>query len=231
MEIRCCVAVFRDDAVLLVRSREDGATVWKVPGGHVRADEGLSACGRRELREETGLEAGPLRCGLFQEVHDEVSGRYIAEVVLFPLEKVHGQPRPRERGRQPYFVPLSSLRHMVLRPPIGHHLQGLHDLHRRELADQDDETGPDDAAMPSIATYPRMNPPQLPRGRTKRTGQGRREAVLQPWLCSASGSRSAIAVHARPKHQPPITSLGQCARSSTLLPPTATAPTAMTAPT
>ncbi|MFI0938520.1 NUDIX domain-containing protein [Streptomyces sp. NPDC021020] len=153
-ETRCCVAVFRDDSVLLVRSQENGSTVWKVPGGHVRADEGLAACGRRELREETGLEAGRLRCGLFQEVHDEASGRYMVEVVLFPLEKVHGEPRACESGRQPYFVPLSALARLTLRPSISGHLHGLHDLHRRELADQDEEPGPEDTTTPAMGMYP-----------------------------------------------------------------------------
>jgi ADP-ribose pyrophosphatase YjhB (NUDIX family) len=136
METRCSVAVFRDDRVLLVRGVEEGRTVWKLPGGHVRADEGLRACGRRELREETGLEAGELRCGLLLEVHDPDTGRYVSEVVLFPLEAVRGEPRTAEAGREPRFVPMEALDGLPLRPRVAAHLHDLRELHLRDLAEQ-----------------------------------------------------------------------------------------------
>ncbi|MBC3843301.1 NUDIX hydrolase [Streptacidiphilus sp. 4-A2] len=84
LETRCSVAVFRGDEVLLVRSDENGCAVWKLPGGHTRADEGLVACAQRELREETGLEAGALHCGFLVDTLDRSTGRYMTEIVAYP---------------------------------------------------------------------------------------------------------------------------------------------------
>lgn len=44
--------------VLLIRRRDNG--LWDVPGGRVEVGEATEAAARRELLEETGLEAGAL---------------------------------------------------------------------------------------------------------------------------------------------------------------------------
>jgi ADP-ribose pyrophosphatase YjhB (NUDIX family) len=48
--------------VLLVSSRDphDGVVVWYTPGGEVQAGESLEQAARREIREEIGLDVGPL---------------------------------------------------------------------------------------------------------------------------------------------------------------------------
>lgn len=138
-ETRCSVAVFRGDSLLLVRTEEHGSDVWKLPGGHVRAAEGLIACARRELREETGLLAEALHCAFVMDVHDQETGRYLVEIVLIPSESVPGEPRPREEGREPLFVPMDDLPRLTLRPPGTAHLYGLRHLHQREIAYQESE--------------------------------------------------------------------------------------------
>lgn len=53
------VAVFREGKVLLAqRTGGAGAGLWSLPGGMVEVGETCGAAALRELREETGVEAG-----------------------------------------------------------------------------------------------------------------------------------------------------------------------------
>lgn len=55
------VLAFRGDRVLLVRrGRPPRQGEWSLPGGAQRLGERAEDCARRELREETGIEVGPL---------------------------------------------------------------------------------------------------------------------------------------------------------------------------
>jgi 8-oxo-dGTP diphosphatase len=48
--------------VLLIRRKHSPyAGAWAIPGGFIEMEETLEASARRELREETGLEVGPLQ--------------------------------------------------------------------------------------------------------------------------------------------------------------------------
>jgi 8-oxo-dGTP pyrophosphatase MutT (NUDIX family) len=55
VELRCSAIVFRDDRLLLLRRRRDGAEDWVLPGGHPGSREGAAACVEREVLEETGI--------------------------------------------------------------------------------------------------------------------------------------------------------------------------------
>ena len=50
-----------DDRVLLIRSEFDGRSLWFTPGGGLEPGEVPEAGARRELREETGLDADDVR--------------------------------------------------------------------------------------------------------------------------------------------------------------------------
>ena len=73
--------------VLLIRRRDDG--LWDVPGGRVEVGEGTEAAARRELLEETGLEAGPLELlSVFsgpETLHTYPDGNTVAWVTVLYL--------------------------------------------------------------------------------------------------------------------------------------------------
>ena len=60
--------VLRDDQGRVLLQRRGDFDIWGLPGGSLEMGETLEACARRELREETGLSAGPLSLvGVYSE--------------------------------------------------------------------------------------------------------------------------------------------------------------------
>ena len=74
-------------AVLLIRRRDNG--LWDLPGGRVEPGEATEAAARRELLEETGLEAGPLELlAVFsgpETLHTYPDGNTVAWVTVLYL--------------------------------------------------------------------------------------------------------------------------------------------------
>lgn len=50
----------RGDVLLIKRDKAPAQGLWSVPGGKLEAGEALTACCRREIREETGLDVNVL---------------------------------------------------------------------------------------------------------------------------------------------------------------------------
>ncbi|MBI4979279.1 MAG: NUDIX hydrolase [Spirochaetes bacterium] len=69
--IRVCGALIRDNSILMVRHEHSGRSYWTLPGGSVEADETPEAAVKRELKEETTIEAETVRM-LFD---DQLSNR------------------------------------------------------------------------------------------------------------------------------------------------------------
>jgi len=77
--------VFDGDRILLVRHKKEGSyDFWVAPGGGVIDAEDIHQAARREVREESGLDAEPIRPIYLEEFH-EPSTRHIKTWILCEL--------------------------------------------------------------------------------------------------------------------------------------------------
>jgi 8-oxo-dGTP diphosphatase len=126
IDLRCSVAVFRDDAVLLIHRSRDGGDDWVLPGGTPHPGESMASCARRETLEETGLSVNPSRVAFILETLRPGARRRTVDLVFLAAAKVHGEPDPQEPDLEARFVPLGVLPGLDVRPPLAGHLRALH---------------------------------------------------------------------------------------------------------
>ncbi len=71
------IVLLRGDEVLLIRrGKPPGLGQWSLPGGAQELGETAEACARRELFEETGLQAGPMQLVAHADsIHHDATGR------------------------------------------------------------------------------------------------------------------------------------------------------------
>jgi 8-oxo-dGTP pyrophosphatase MutT (NUDIX family) len=135
VELRCSAIVFRGDAVLLLGRRRNGTRDWVLPGGHPRPREGTATCAYREVLEETGLDVQIGRVAFVLETTDPAGDRRLIEIVFLATERdAHAEPKAREPGLWPQFVPVDDTPQLDLRPPIAGYLRGLHRTRLRATA-------------------------------------------------------------------------------------------------
>ncbi|MBS4168720.1 NUDIX hydrolase [Parachlamydia sp. AcF125] len=85
--------VLRNQKILLGKRKGSlGEGQWACPGGHLEFGESVEACARRELKEETGLDAISLRLGPWIEnVMEQGQNHYITLFVL--VDRFSGEPQ------------------------------------------------------------------------------------------------------------------------------------------
>jgi len=90
--------IFRDGRVLLARrGKPPRLGAWSLPGGAQHLGEGAMQCARRELLEETGIEAGPLiLADVIDAVNRDTDGRvrYHYTIIDYCGHWAAGEARP-----------------------------------------------------------------------------------------------------------------------------------------
>jgi ADP-ribose pyrophosphatase YjhB (NUDIX family) len=120
--IRAAALITRGEAILLVchKTPETGELFWIPPGGRLEAyDESIFACARREVFEETGLEASCSRIAYVRECVD--LARQIQHLELFLLAD--------------YFAGEITLEHLPPSEPDADMIQESRWVSRAELQD------------------------------------------------------------------------------------------------
>ncbi len=111
--------VIRDDQVLLVqRANPPDAGLWGFPGGKVEFGETLLAAAARELHEETGVSARPLRVLTALDAYDIADdGTLRQHFALIAVQCVWqaGEPVAADDARDAAWLPIAALaRHGAL---------------------------------------------------------------------------------------------------------------------
>jgi 8-oxo-dGTP diphosphatase len=107
------IVLLKPDAVLLVRrAKPPSYGQWALPGGAQELGETAEQAARRELREEAGLEAGPMRLAAnVDSIHHDDAGRvrFHYTILDFAASWVGGDPVPGGDVSDALFAPLDRL--------------------------------------------------------------------------------------------------------------------------
>lgn len=116
-QLAVSVVVRRNGAVLLVRrAREPYRGQWSLPGGRVGFGERLRDAARRELYEETGIEATiGEEIGVFETIGNGAAPVAHYVIISFGADYRSGTPKPREDATAAEWVP----EHDVVRRPLA----------------------------------------------------------------------------------------------------------------
>ena len=114
--LRACGAILRGDTILMVQHCHDWGTYWTLPGGGVEASETPTQAVIREVLEETGLSASPVRY-LFTEEYDHIvcecyllTAPVAAEAILGSDPEEADLPAEQRMLKQVAWQPLEQVR-------------------------------------------------------------------------------------------------------------------------
>lgn len=96
--------------LLIQRGNPPFAGCWALPGGFIEPEETLEASARRELKEETGMEAGELfEVGCFGDPGRDPRGRTISVVYYTLLKDFQGDVSGQDDATAAQWFPLQAL--------------------------------------------------------------------------------------------------------------------------
>ncbi|MFM9939839.1 MAG: NUDIX hydrolase [Hyphomicrobiaceae bacterium] len=127
-------AIFRGEEILLIqRSKGTFTGLWSLPGGHVEPGETAQDAARREVHEETGIDA---RIDGLVGVHDVISrddaGMLRAHYVLTVYfgSWMAGEAVAASDSRDAQFFPLSNIDNVPMTPEAQSIIRKAVALHR-----------------------------------------------------------------------------------------------------
>ena len=100
------------EVLLVRRARAPSLGQWALPGGAQEVGETAEAAARRELREETGLDAGAMHLAAnVDSIHRDDAGRvqYHYTIIDFAAAWIGGDPAPGGDVSEAVFAPLAEL--------------------------------------------------------------------------------------------------------------------------
>ena len=107
------VCLLRPGHVLLIRrAKPPNAGAWSLPGGAQNLGETAEQAARRELLEETGLEAGPLHLAAnVDSIHRDATGRiqFHYTILDFAGHALNVTPTPGDDASEATWAPLNAL--------------------------------------------------------------------------------------------------------------------------
>ncbi len=114
-------AIFKRDQILLIqRGKGDFTGLWSLPGGHVEPGERAGDAARREVMEETGVDAAIDGLVTVHDVihRDEETGGLRAHYLLtvFHGRWLAGEAAPASDSRAAHFFPLAEIDRIAMTP-------------------------------------------------------------------------------------------------------------------
>ena len=123
------IVINEEKQILLVKHRKGARQYWVLPGGRLEYGEDFFECGKREVKEETGLEVEIERVVYVSEAIAPDRSRHIVNIFLY----AHPSGGALKLGNEPVlaaveFKPISDLETLSLYPPVQNHiLESVHD--------------------------------------------------------------------------------------------------------
>jgi len=123
------VLVRRDGKILLGKRRgSHGEGAWAAPGGHLEFQEGLEACARREVHEETNLAVTNVHVGtITNDIFEDENRHYVTVFMVCDYAGGNLETMEPEKCKEwrwfawdelpsPLFLPLVNLRKTDFNP-------------------------------------------------------------------------------------------------------------------